>query len=535
MTVTGAWSLHRSPCERPELGQWLRRPDEFDGIVWWRLDRAVRSMADMAELGKWAKQHGKLLLFAEGPGGAPFELDMRSVSPVSELIMMMLAFSAQMESQAISERVAGAHAALRSQGRYSGGLAPWGFTKAPNPNGPGFVLAHDPDALPALLDVIRRVVAGEGLTAIINGLNDDGTPTPRDYQALQAGRPTGGMRGGVRLDRFRWTTSTLSKALRSPTLLGYRTHQGRTVRDHAGEPVLIGPPILTRDEFATLGECLAAKTPQKNRTRKDTDALLLGVAKCAGCGLNLYKSARKGAHDYVCRASSRGVRCPAASSMRADWLDDYAEAQLMQRIGAWPMTRVVTHRGYDPGPELREIETELRALYASQASRQSTIGRRIWQEEVDALERRAGALEAAPAEPTRTETVETGETYAEFWDRSSTAERRQMLREMGVTVTVRKGKAGGDNRLRVAADESRLTFAIGQQERLHASRRVAGARHPLSRLQSKSLRGDAVEEPDGCLPRPRHPQRRPARVSAVATTVPRQQRGSYAASKPRRL
>src|SRR4051812_22379701 len=57
-----------APFKRPELGKWLAKPHEYDAIVFWRLDRAVRSMADMATLGQWAKTHGKLLVFAEGPG-----------------------------------------------------------------------------------------------------------------------------------------------------------------------------------------------------------------------------------------------------------------------------------------------------------------------------------------------------------------------------------------------------------------------------------------------------------------------------------
>ncbi|WP_399495254.1 recombinase family protein [Streptomyces sp. P9(2023)] len=48
------------PADRPDLGNWmLNRTDDFDGIIWARLDRAVRSMADMADLGRWAKQRRK--------------------------------------------------------------------------------------------------------------------------------------------------------------------------------------------------------------------------------------------------------------------------------------------------------------------------------------------------------------------------------------------------------------------------------------------------------------------------------------------
>ncbi|MFF1698509.1 recombinase family protein [Streptomyces sp. NPDC058257] len=57
------------PFDRPQLGGWLARPNEFDALVWWRFDRAIRSMSDMHELAKWAKQHRKMLVFAEGMGG----------------------------------------------------------------------------------------------------------------------------------------------------------------------------------------------------------------------------------------------------------------------------------------------------------------------------------------------------------------------------------------------------------------------------------------------------------------------------------
>ncbi|MFI6700075.1 recombinase family protein [Streptomyces sp. NPDC050509] len=102
-----------TPFERPELGEWPARPDDHDVITWWRLDRAVRFMADMAVLARQAKQHGKRLIFAEGPGGASLEPDMTSIT--SKLIIMLLAFAAQMESQAIKEPVTGANAALRAR------------------------------------------------------------------------------------------------------------------------------------------------------------------------------------------------------------------------------------------------------------------------------------------------------------------------------------------------------------------------------------------------------------------------------------
>lgn len=453
-----------TPFDRPELGAWLQRPDDYDMIIWWRMDRAVRSMADMADLGRWAKQHGKLLVFAEGPGGSPMEMDFRTASPVSELIMTLLAFSAQMESTAIRERVTGAMATLRSQGRYSGGLPPFGYQKVENPDGPGFKLAPDPEAVKILTRIVRRVLAGDSLSAIAYDLNEQGILVPRDYAAVRAGRKPGGVRHGQYHERFRWTSGTLSKVLRTPALMGHRVHKGRTVRDSDGKPVLIGEPVLDAEVYYALQDALTARTPQKSRTRKDTQALLLGIAKCAGCGGNMYLSKRAGGQDYNCRATSRGVRCPAAAGMRADWLEEWTSAQFLARLGHMPVTKVVKRKGYDPTPELREVEAELKALYADRDMRRSATGRRIWQEEVATLERRAEALENTPRQEARTEIVETGETYAQFWARHDTAGRRRLLLEAGARVVVSKGRSGGGAERLAGPDESRLSFTIGAHD-----------------------------------------------------------------------
>ena len=75
-----------TPFDRPELGGWLARPDEFDVIVWWRFDRAVRSQSDMHELAKWAAEHKKMLVFAEGIGGGRQTFDFRDpINPVTRL------------------------------------------------------------------------------------------------------------------------------------------------------------------------------------------------------------------------------------------------------------------------------------------------------------------------------------------------------------------------------------------------------------------------------------------------------------------
>ncbi|MDE3722030.1 hypothetical protein PWG71_11570 [Nocardiopsis sp. N85] len=57
--------------------------------------------------------------------------------------------------------------------------------------------------------------------------------------------------------------------------------------------------------------------------------------------------------------------------------------------------------------------------------------------------------------------METGETYAMFWERHDVAERRQLLREAGARAVVAKGRAGGGTERRKGPDGKRSTLTAG--------------------------------------------------------------------------
>jgi hypothetical protein len=100
--------------------------------------------------------------------------------------------------------------------------------------------------------------------------------------------------------------------------------KGATVRDADGSPVLIGPPLLTEEEFQALQATLNARSNGIHPKGRET-SLLIGVAHCTGCGGRMYFATRKAYAygDYVCRASARGTTCSAPASIRADWLDEF--------------------------------------------------------------------------------------------------------------------------------------------------------------------------------------------------------------------
>ncbi|MGW1801507.1 recombinase family protein [Streptomyces sp. NPDC001984] len=190
------------------MGAWLRRPDDFDALVFWRFDRAVRSMDDIHELAKWAREHRKMIVFAEGPGGL-LKLDFRNpLDPMAQLMVTLFAFAAQMEAQSIRERVTSAQAAMRVMPlRWKGSRPPYGYMPAPLEGG-GWTLVQDPEAVAVIMRIVRELmgdpsasIPGKSLAAIARGLNEDGIPSSRDHWSLKKGRETGG-KTGARLARL---------------------------------------------------------------------------------------------------------------------------------------------------------------------------------------------------------------------------------------------------------------------------------------------------------------------------------------------
>lgn len=461
-----------APFDRPALGGWLSRPDEYDALVWWRFDRAIRSMSDMHDLAKWAKQHRKMLVFAEGIGGGRLVFDFRNpVDPVSELMMTFFAFAAQVESQSISDRVTGAMAAIRRMPlRWrGGGRPPYGYMPAPMPKehgGSGWTLVADPDAVKVIERIVRELLEGLTVSAIAVGLNADSIPSPRDHWAVKMEREKGGKTGGAKgshvvRDVFKWTPAVITRMLRNPTLLGWKMHKGKPVRDDEGNPIMqTETPILSREEFDRIGAVLDSRSID-NKERKDTDALQLRVIHCDSCKGRMYlsKPTKNGASVnpfYKCNSSARGEACELPANVRADWADDYVEAEFLRLVGPIQTTHVVVIPGYDPEPELRATREEFAIHQAKEGKQKSRSALAEWQKRYDALDTRMGHLESLEKRPEQRIVTPTGRTIADEWAEKDTAGRRALLIEGGVRLDVRRGVRGGWRKL----DTRRVTFTM---------------------------------------------------------------------------
>ncbi|MFH8593107.1 recombinase family protein [Streptomyces rimosus] len=485
-----------SPFDRPQLGGWLARPDEFDALVWWRFDRAIRSMAHMHELAKWAREHRKMLVFAEGIGGGRLVFDFRNpMDPMAEFQMVMLAFAAQVEAQSIKDRVTGAMAALRGMAlRWRGGGRPaYGYMPAPMPKehgGVGWTLVPDPDAVAIIERIIKELLSGKTIAAIAVGLNADRIPTPRDHWAVKKGRKTGGRTGGqigLTKTAFDWKPGVITRLLRNPVMIGWKTHKGKPVRDAQGNPIMATEkPILTREEFDRIGAILDARKVEQ-RERRDTESLLLRVIHCFSCGARMYLNdqeagKKKQNPTYGCNPYARGGKCAASAHIRADWVDEYVTAEFLRRVGSIQTTHVVEIPGYDPEPELRATLAEFEEHQEQKGRQKSKHAARAWQERADALDARIADLETREKREPQRVVTPTGKTFADEWAEKDTAGRRAMLVEAGVRLDVRRGTRGGWRTL----DTRRVDFTMSG-ELDPAAEALAGE---ASALESEA-RGDS--------------------------------------------
>ncbi len=434
-------------------------------------------MDDMHELAKWARDHRKMIVFAEGPGGR-LVLDFRNpLDPMAQLMVTLFAFAAQMEAQAIRERVTGAQAAMRVMPlRWRGSRPPYGY-KPEALDGGGYTLVQDSDAVKVLERVIKELkgdpsngIPPKSLAAIARGLNEDNIPSSRDHWSIKQGRETGGKTGGkagetVVRGRFTWRHNALKELLTSERLLGWKVTEKGVVRDSEGRPVIATTePILTREEFDDIGAVLAERSvDNKKPDRVDTVALLLRVIHCAGCGERMYlhqpspnsKSTSK-THTYKCGSYTRGQQCDAPASIKREWADEYAEREFLRMLGALEVTQSRTIPGYDPQPEIDATLAEFEEHQEQQGRHKSQTAKAAWQKHADALDARLAELESRERVEPRTEEIRTGKTYSRLWASADMAGRRKLLQDAGAHLSVKRSTRGGWRKL----DERRVDFDV---------------------------------------------------------------------------
>lgn len=448
-----------SSQDRPQLARWLARdymdsavpgventdPCPFDLVVFYRLDRLVRSVKNLNRLILWADENDVLLVSAtEGH----FDL----TQSFGRVIASLVGTVAELELEAIRERNGSAFRHNARLGKWRGGNPPWGYL--PDRSSGEWRLVQDPVQVQTIREVVQRVLSGEKLRAIAADLTRRNVQTTTNRYREHKGEPQ---------TLNRWHPQRMRASLESPTMLGQMTvreavvdrygkpkrdSRGRKVfgpeqvqRHSDGTPVERAVPILTVTEQKRIKAELAAREVGSKDAdkRKNPPTLLLGCVYCAACGQPAYRMVGgKGRKDrYRCKSVQMYESCSPNTSAPMDYLDDVVTTTILNTIGHTERLERVWDAGSDHSQELAEVDELLvdlvnqlgTGLYKAGTPQRAQLDLRIAE-----LTKRQETLQATPSSPSGWIWRPTGETFADWWNRQDNESKNAYLRRMGVSI-----------------------------------------------------------------------------------------------------
>lgn len=438
-----------SPFERPELGKWLGdgkdspgRAPEIDIIVFWRVDRLVRSMTQLWEVMIWADKHNIALKSAT-------ESHFDTSTSYGKMVASLVASFAQVELEAIRERTAADQRYRIQSGKYRGALPSWGYMPYYD-EVKGWVVVPEQDQVRQVNLVAQKILDGQSLQSIAAELNEAGELTPRDRHDVRMGREPRGRQ---------WTGGRLKAMITSKAMLGYAMvrdpvldKDGKPVRkngkkvysdiprvaiDNEGNPVKRAEAILDRDTWKRV-----VKTVQERAlvVSKRSHSLLLNVIYCGVCGGNAYKMTPNNGRKPTYRCSSmqagRTRCCDKTLQVNAAYVENALEGIFLQTFGDSLKTVRVWDPGEDHSDEVKELEGQIDDLVSVLATHKP--GSRVRTAIESNLERIDARLQELNKLGTRApgwKWSPTEETVTQWWERSSVQERNKYLIEQGIKVT----------------------------------------------------------------------------------------------------
>lgn len=413
------------PFDTPELGPWLtdERKGEWDILCAWKMDRLARRTVPLHRLFGWVQDNDKTLVCISD------NIDLGHW--VGRLVASVIAGVAEGELEAIRERATASKKKLRELGRYSGGRLPYGYSAEPIEGG-GWRLVQDPVEVAVIRKLIEQVLDGTTTGALARELTDAGVPTPMDRERARNGKAP---RGGG------WHRITVDRILRSKTLMGWTLHEGVTVRDADGNPVLRGEPIIDLVTYNRIQEILNSR---KIRSSARNTSPLLGVALCAVCESNLYlrkipKEGKEGEFYLYYMCNNKCFK----HQVNGHVLHQETYDTFLAELGEAEEHEEVVRPANDNAAKIADLQLAIEELTELAASMTSGAGIASFSKQIKALDEELTLLEATHSAETLVEWRSTGRTYAEVWEASNAEERRQLMLKSGFRVKAQSGELPG--------------------------------------------------------------------------------------------
>ncbi|MFE3452748.1 recombinase family protein [Nonomuraea sp. NPDC059194] len=220
------------------------------------------------------------------------------------MIGRMLAAADAAEAERLGERVSRKYQERRASGLHHGGPPVLGYLPPDPDKGIGYMTHLDDFACKAIRKGADMIIAGQGLTAVMDYWNKEGLTRPN-------GKP--------------WTfRDDIRRILLRPKCAGLVSHQG-TIIGEGGWPA-----IIDRATWEALSVLLARKTEATpdQRIRKYH---LSGLIRCGLCGaaLRIRHPGPRRQDQYSCL---KGVGGCGKIGRNRKWIEDMVSAYVLQRI-----------------------------------------------------------------------------------------------------------------------------------------------------------------------------------------------------------
>jgi site-specific DNA recombinase len=411
------------PWERKNLREWVTQPDKlmlYDAVIAFKTDRVSRGdQEDFTRIEAWATTHGKRIIIVDGPQyPARDDADFWRWQAEKRV--------ARQEWEQIRERLGRMQQALIARGKLVGTPC-WGYEITGG--------EYDKTIVPTEIcrqwapPIFERCAEGWSLDQIARWLDAEGVPTQAQIKTAQQAAADDAGTVETAGAGSRWQPAVIGRLIRNTTYIGYR-------RSRSGRILLQCEPVISAGLFNRANESLAAR-PKRGPVITANRALCSAILFCPDGDSPMYRFHPRTRNVSYYRCTGRGPqRKGCGSNIRCEHVDSLVRAAMAELRK--PVTKLVYVPGNDHSTELDDVQFRLKQLPAQGLSRaeEQAERERLWAEE--------DRLRSLPVEPGETRRVETGETYADWWQSMSCdTERNDWLRSLGVRIWAWKYDGSG--------------------------------------------------------------------------------------------
>jgi site-specific DNA recombinase len=261
------------------------RAGRVQAIISWHMDRLLRRVEDASAIISIAKSHGTIIANVDGA------LDLSTASGRKKF--HDLASAAEYESDHMSKRVRLKHSELALEGKFSGGVRPYGYDLEPyiyidhaGKHIKYHVVINDEEAA-HIEAAAKAVLEGRSVTSIV-----------KEWAAGSVRTTTG------RLFRY----GDLKELLLAPRIAGLRNAGGQLVTAE-------WPGVIIREEHEELRDILGPPRQRGSNQGTARSYLLTGFVVCGVCGAPLRSHTSKATREaeprrrYLCDPRDGGHYC----------------------------------------------------------------------------------------------------------------------------------------------------------------------------------------------------------------------------------